>query len=82
MDTVSIEAYLAQFDGYIKLLQNAVANDPELQAALSTFTRPPSETEDNTNLAPEASTPEQNTGEEMNTQPTLDQFLNQVPQSE
>jgi len=80
IDTVSIEAYLAQFDEYVGILEETVANDPELQTALTTFTGPSSETEDNGNFAPQAPEAEQNTGEQGNTQPTLDQFLNQVTQ--
>ncbi len=80
IDTVSIEAYLAQFDEYVGILEETVSNDPELQTALTTFTGPSSEAEDNGNFAPQASETEQNTGEQANTQPTLDQFLNQVTQ--
>ncbi len=80
IDTVSIEAYLAQFDEYVGILEETVANDPDLQTALNAFTGPSSEAEDNGNFAPQASETGQNTGEQMNTQPTLDQFLNQVTQ--
>ncbi len=38
VDTVSIEAYLAQFDEYVGILEATVANDPELQTAMTTFT--------------------------------------------
>lgn len=80
IDTVSIEAYLAQFDEYVGILEETVANDPELQTALNAFTGPSSQTEDNGNFAPQTPEAEQNTGDQVNTQPTLDQFLNQVTQ--
>lgn len=82
IDTVSIEAYLAQFDEYIGILQETVANDPDLQTALTTFTGSAPQTEDNTNPTTQTSETGQNTGEQINTQPTLDQFLNQVTQSQ
>lgn len=80
IDTVSIEAYLAQFDEYVGILQETVANDPELQTALATFTRPPSQTENNGDTPTQTPETGQNTGEQVTTQPTLDQFLNQVTQ--
>lgn len=82
IDTVSIEAYLAQFDEYIGILQETVANDPDLQTALTTFTGSAPQTENNTNPTTQTSETGQNTGEQINTQPTLDQFLNQVTQSQ
>lgn len=79
IDTVSIEAYLAQFDEYMGILEQTVANDPSLQAAVTTFaTGSTSQTQDNTDAVIQTSQTDQSSGTQTNNQPTLDQFLNQV----
>lgn len=79
IDTVSIEAYLAQFDEYMGILEQTVANDPSLQTAVTTFaTGSTSQTDQNSGTAIQTSQTDQNSGTQTNTQPTLDQFLNQV----